>query len=185
MFGRIPSGLMALIFCASIGRPALADSRPSPPALAYAVPAIAPDATLSWTPLKIVATKGGDIDCLTAAIYYEARSESLEGQRAVAAVVLNRVNRPAFAPSVCGVVHQRARGACQFSFMCDGSTHARKDERAWETAARIAREALGGLFSSTVGSATFYHTVAVSPDWSARVSRVATIGRHVFYRSIG
>ncbi len=67
-------------------------------------------------------------DCLTAAVYYEARSEPLDGQRAVAQVVLNRVRDRAFPASVCGVVYQGGarrdgRGiGCQFSFACDGST---------------------------------------------------------------
>ena len=44
--------------------------------------------------------------CLTEAIYYEARSESEDGQRAVAQVVLNRVRHPSYPNSVCGVVYQ-------------------------------------------------------------------------------
>src|SRR4051812_14116005 len=63
------------------------------------------------------------LECLTQAIYYEARSESDAGQRAVAQVVLNRVRHPAYPDSVCGVVYQgsaRATG-CQFTFTCDGA----------------------------------------------------------------
>jgi len=63
------------------------------------------------------------IDCLADAIYYEAGNEPVEGQRAVAQVVLNRVRHPAYPNSVCGVVYQGAarRTGCQFSFVCDGS----------------------------------------------------------------
>ncbi|MBA2933300.1 cell wall hydrolase [Sphingomonas sp. CGMCC 1.13654] len=200
MSGRILSGLIAIAFCALIGRPAIADVGPPRLMLAYSPVGLPNDITVSWTPgapmprlssqaapkpatpRAAAAQPGSDLDCLTAAVYYEARSEPVEGQRAVAAVVMNRVNRATFAPSVCGVVNQRVRGTCQFSFVCDGSTRARKDEHAWETAARVAHDALAGLFKSSVGSATFYHTVAVSPDWSGRVMRVATIGRHIFYR---
>jgi spore germination cell wall hydrolase CwlJ-like protein len=55
--------------------------------------------------------------------------------------------------------------------------------RAWTTAARIARTALDGATYDPIGSATFYHAVAVSPGWSHRFIRVATIGSHVFYRT--
>ncbi|WP_312490406.1 cell wall hydrolase, partial [Sphingomonas sp.] len=62
------------------------------------------------------------MECLTAAIYYEAGGESIDGQRAVAQVVLNRVRHPAFPSSVCGVVYQGVeRRHCQFSFVCDGA----------------------------------------------------------------
>ncbi|MFN5901342.1 MAG: cell wall hydrolase, partial [Novosphingobium sp.] len=63
------------------------------------------------------------LQCLAAAVYYEARSESDVGQRAVAQVVLNRVAHPSYPNTVCGVVYQgseRTTG-CQFSFTCDGS----------------------------------------------------------------
>jgi spore germination cell wall hydrolase CwlJ-like protein len=181
MSRRIMSGLMALALCALIGRPAIAAGRPLTPSLGYALAGLPQDLTLSWKPAAKAVAQIDDVDCLTAAVYYEARSEPAAGQRAVAAVVLNRVAR-SFAPNICGVVHQRTRGTCQFSFVCNGATRARKDERAWEAATRVAHEALSGFFTSAVGSATFYHSVAVSPDWSGKVSRVATIGRHIFYR---
>ncbi len=124
------------------------------------------------------------LDCLTAAIYYEARSQSDDGQRAVAQVVLNRVRDRAFPASICGVVYQgstRATG-CQFSFTCDGSMAYRRNERSWEHARTIAEEALAGAVYAPVGSATFYHANYVSPWWASSMDKVATIGAHIFYR---
>ncbi len=124
------------------------------------------------------------LDCLTAAIYYEARSQSDEGQRAVAQVVLNRVRDRAFPSSVCGVVYQgstRATG-CQFSFTCDGSMNARRNERSWEHARTIAEQALAGAVYAPVGSATFYHANYVSPWWASSMDKIATVGAHIFYR---
>ncbi|WP_454883844.1 cell wall hydrolase [Sphingomonas oryzagri] len=125
------------------------------------------------------------LNCLTAAIYYEARSESEDGQRAVAQVVLNRVGKPSFASSVCGVIHQRsvAGGGCQFDFVCDGAQRHRRESSAWTAAVRVARRALGGEIYDPIGSATFYHTTAVSPDWSRRFVRVRQIGAHIFYKT--
>lgn len=127
---------------------------------------------------------GRAIACLTEAVYYEARSEPLDGQRAVAQVVLNRVRNPAFPASVCGVVHQRSStgGACQFSYVCDGSMRYHRDEAAWARAAGVATEAYRGAVYAPAGAATFYHTTAVAPWWSTRLARIATIGAHIFYR---
>ena len=127
---------------------------------------------------------GRAIDCLTAAVYYEARSQSDDGQRAVAQIVLNRVRDRAFPDSVCGVVYQgshRATG-CQFSFTCDGSMAFRRDPRAWNHAREIAIAALSGAVYAPVGSATFYHADYVQPWWASSMDRIAAVGAHIFYR---
>lgn len=124
------------------------------------------------------------IDCLTAAVYYEARSESDEGERAVAQVVLNRVRDPAFPSSICGVVYQgstRPTG-CQFSFSCDGSMNHPIQPAAWARARAVATGALAGLVYAPVGSATFYHANYVSPWWASSMKQVASVGAHIFYR---
>ena len=124
------------------------------------------------------------LSCLTAAVYYEARSESFEGQRAVAQVVLNRVRHPAFPKSVCGVVYQGShrRTGCQFSFTCDGSLRARRDPASWARARRVAGAALAGSVYGPVGHATHYHASYVQPWWAASLTRAVTVGTHIFYR---
>ena len=125
-----------------------------------------------------------DLDCLTQAVYFEARGESPAGQAAVAQVVLNRVRKAGFPKSVCGVVFQgSARGVgCQFSFACDGSMNRTREARAWSQARRIATRALAGAVMTAVGDATHFHTVRVSPDWSRDLREVAQVGLHIFYR---
>lgn len=121
--------------------------------------------------------------CLTSAIYYEAASESEEGQRAVAQVILNRVRHPAWPNSVCGVVYQGSdRPGCQFSYACDGSMARLPMASAWQRAARIARDALAGAVFAPVGLATYYHTLRVNPDWNRPLTITAVIGQHIFYR---
>jgi spore germination cell wall hydrolase CwlJ-like protein len=125
-----------------------------------------------------------DLDCLTQAVYFEARGETARGQAAVAQVVLNRVNHPAFPKSVCAVVYQgaqRGRG-CQFSFACDGSMRGRRETAAWERARNVAARALSGRVLGDVGAATHFHTTAVAPAWGPQMRRVAQVGMHVFYR---
>ena len=144
---------------------------------------------LQAAPAFVVAAQSADdasraLDCLTAAVYYEARSESPDGQRAVAQVVLNRVRNPAFPGSVCGVVYQgsyRTTG-CQFSFTCDGSLLRPREPNAWAYARQIAQSALAGDVYAPVGSAMYYHTTAVHPFWENSLTPVTTIGAHIFYR---
>ena len=123
-------------------------------------------------------------ECLTAAIYYEARSETVDGQRAVAQVVLNRVRDRAFPHSVCGVVYQGStrRTGCQFSFTCDGSMAYRRDPSAWDRARAVAQAALAGSVYAPVGAATFYHTNAILPWWAPSLARIGSVGAHIFYR---
>jgi hypothetical protein len=121
--------------------------------------------------------------CLTAAIYYEAASESDDGQRAVAQVVLNRVAHPSYPGTVCGVVFQgseRVTG-CQFSFTCDGSMARKPSRMFWDRAQRIAREALSGFVYAPIGLATHYHTVQIYPYWAPSLAYLRTIGAHRFY----
>ena len=128
------------------------------------------------------------LDCLAQAIYYEARSESEDGQRAVAQVVLNRVRHPAYPATVCGVVYQgpmRAGGGCQFTFTCDGSIAVPASGPGWLRARQIAAEALSGQVYAPVGHATHYHTLAVFPAWAPRLAKSALIGNHIFYRLPG
>lgn len=123
-------------------------------------------------------------ECLTQAVYYEARSEPIDGQRAVAQVVLNRVRDRAFPHSVCGVVfqHPARSSGCQFSFTCDGAMNAPREPRAWDRARAVAEAALSGSVFAPVGAAVFYHTQAVSPWWAPSLSRIGSIGSHIFYR---
>ncbi|MES2754804.1 MAG: cell wall hydrolase, partial [Pseudomonadota bacterium] len=122
--------------------------------------------------------------CLTNAIYYEAASESDDGQRAVAQVVLNRVRHPAFPASVCGVVFQGAERTtgCQFSFACDGSMARIPSRAGWARASRFAADALAGRVLAAVGEATHYHTYAVTPSWNKSLVMTAAIGAHFFHR---
>jgi spore germination cell wall hydrolase CwlJ-like protein len=124
-----------------------------------------------------------ELDCLTSAVYFEARGESPRGQAAVAQVVMNRVANPAFPKSVCGVVFQgAATHGCQFSFACDGSMRHSREADAWDRARRVAERALSGVVLADVGRATHFHTTSVSPDWGPQMLRVAQVGLHVFYR---
>jgi spore germination cell wall hydrolase CwlJ-like protein len=132
-------------------------------------------------------TRAQALECLTSAVYYEAGSESADGQRAVAQVVLNRVRHPAFPASVCGVVYEgstRATG-CQFTFTCDGSLLRRPVPALWERARKVAWAALTGFVHKPVGNATHYHANYVVPYWASSLTKNAVVGTHIFYRWSG
>ena len=124
-----------------------------------------------------------DLECLTQAIYYEARNESEAGQAAVAEVVLNRSRHRAYPKSVCQVVYQRNSRTCQFTFTCDGSIGRRAiNPVAWARAERIAREVYEGRSTSQLPkNSVNYHANYVRPSWGARLARVRQIGAHIFY----
>ena len=121
--------------------------------------------------------------CLTQAVYYEAGYEPIEGRRAVAQVILNRMRHPAFPKSVCGVVYQRnSTPVCQFTFVCDGSLDRRPEAGAWRIAQKIAQDALSGFVETSVGAATHYHADYVAPRWAPLLAKTSKIGAHIFYR---
>jgi spore germination cell wall hydrolase CwlJ-like protein len=122
--------------------------------------------------------------CLSEAVYFEARGEPLEGQLAVAQVILNRVKDRRFAKSVCGVVHERSPGpakACQFSFVCAGRS-APGPSSAWNLAQAVAYVAQQPSTADVSEGALFFHTRHVSPHWRKRFAYTRTVGTHLFYR---
>ena len=122
--------------------------------------------------------------CLADAIYYEAALEPLEGRRAVAQVVLNRVRDPNFPKSICGVVYDgwSKPPGCQFSFACDGSLARPPIPGLYKAALDIAEQAMAGRVEPEVGLATHYHATSVDPWWRGAMVRVAQIGSQIFYR---
>ncbi len=125
--------------------------------------------------------------CLTSAVYFEARGESVRGQIAVAQVIVNRTFSPFYPHDVCGVVYQNAdrRNACQFSFACDGIPDVVTEPDAWARAERIARDMIDGkLWMPEVGKATHYHAYWVHPDWVNEMKKLYKLGVHAFYRPL-
>lgn len=117
--------------------------------------------------------------CLATAIFFEARDQSVEGQRAVAEVILNRVADPQWPDTICGVVNQHK----QFSFTHDGHSddpvHYNEDN-AWLLAQIIAKDAVAGI--NLIGlTSTYYHTIGVHPYWLHGLKLDGQIGDHLFY----
>lgn len=126
----------------------------------------------------------GEERCLAQAIYFEARSENLEGQLAVAQVVLNRVDDHRYPNSICGVVFQNEHlpFRCQFSFACDGRSDNPHNKQAWAIARTIANIALNNSWADLSDASTHYHAVEVHPYWMSKLDRRVKVGHHIFYR---
>lgn len=127
------------------------------------------------------------VDCLASALYYEAGNETVDGQKAVAQVILNRVRHPAYPKTVCGVVYQgqeRSTG-CQFSFSCDGSMARIPTPALWQRLRSLSQSMLTGTVYAPVGWATHYHTDWVVPVWSAKLDKIRAEASHLFFRWTG
>jgi spore germination cell wall hydrolase CwlJ-like protein len=152
---------------------------PKPEAPAAPAPALVP-ATLAdlVAAHEAVATADREAECLANAVYFEARSEPIEGQLAVAEVVLNRAASGRYPTDLCSVITQKA----QFSFIRRGKfPRANRDSQAWKKAvaiAAIARQKLAGTLPSGV---LWYHATYVSPSWGKRLTKQTQIGLHIFY----
>lgn len=147
-----------------------------------AAPAAEPQKPRSLSDLVISFVDYGDQDeaeeCLAKAVYFEARSEPLEGQLAVAEVVLNRASSGRYPPDVCSVVTQPA----QFSFIRGGQfPRVNEDDAAWRRALAIADIAMNKLARQVEANVLWYHATYVAPSWGRRLTRVAKIGTHIFY----
>lgn len=121
-------------------------------------------------------------NCMAVAVYHEARGETLEGQLAVARVIMNRAASGKYPTSWCGVVKQ----PWQFSFVnprtgvMPGVDQA---SAAWKKAQGITRLAMANAVRSVPTDCLWYHADYVAPSWGRRLTRVEKIGAHIFYRS--
>lgn len=122
--------------------------------------------------------------CLAQAVYFEARSEALKGQLAVAQVVLNRVSDERYPNTICEVVFQgeQKRHRCQFSFACDGLSDQPRNAQAWSISKAVSHIALNDYWEDVTSLSTHYHADYASPYWESLLDEQVQVGRHIFYR---
>lgn len=126
--------------------------------------------------------------CLADAMYYEARGEGIDGEKAIAEVVFHRMKARGYPHSVCGVVFQGVGSGhgCQFSFACNGDMLHTKNGDAWARAKRLAVRIVSGAdqLGNMTADAISFHAVDVEPGWDEqRLVKTIQIGNHIFYRS--
>lgn len=139
--------------------------------------------SFAWVDAQPRATGDEQWKCLSEALYFEARGETVKGQFAVAEVIRNRVKSSRFPDSYCGVINQGTgkRYQCQFTYTCDGNPEVISEQKAYERSSKIARAIIDGAAGDLTNGATYYHTTAVSPRWSKTFHRTARYGVHLFY----
>ena len=121
--------------------------------------------------------------CLALNIYFEARSEPVQGQIAIAEVTLNRVASPDYPNNVCDVVLQENKDGCQFSWWCDGKSDQPSEHNSLRTSKALAKLMLEeGDYITVVGKKVIhYHTEQIKPYWIKDLEKIAQIGKHIFY----
>ncbi|MEM9436479.1 MAG: cell wall hydrolase [Pseudomonadota bacterium] len=139
----------------------------------------------AWLSTQPFVQGGTEWRCLSEALYFEARGETVKGQFAVAEVILNRVDSRKYPNTICAVINQGTgkRYQCQFTYTCDGHAEIIAEPRAWEMVGKVARLAMAGAAGNLTDGAQYYHTQSVRPRWSRVFTHTTTIGYHRFYRS--
>ena len=189
----IRAGSAAILIAAALGLAACAGQKP--PSVPTAVPTaeastpqrpVTQMASLTTGPERPEPQKielsDADFNCLVQAVYFEAGKEIPEGQRAVAEVILHRVQDPRFPKTVCGVIHDSNPKGCQFSWWCDGKSDATPDANRWATSKQAVTDVLDGAYPDPTKGALFYHARFVRPRWARKLEKTAMIGGHIFYR---
>ena len=131
----------------------------------------------------LVAFHSGDIDsidseteCLAKVVHHEAGNQPLQGQLAVAEVIVNRIKSGRFASTPCAVANQRGQ------FFQTASYEVPRTSERWRTAVAVARLAQAGEWAPVAPGALFFHAAYSRYDWSHRRTLVTRIADQIFYR---
>jgi hypothetical protein len=178
-----PSSGSAWIAQGTVLDPNAQPAAPATPAPAAPVGAIHADSLLQLIgdmPIPVDDTElAPDMKCLAQAVYFESRGEPIEGQLAVAEVVINRAKSDLYPDSYCDVIKQPA----QFSFVRHGRIpDADEGSDAWQRAVAIAEIAQQNLWQSKAATAMYFHATYVNPSWAHQKVELAQIDTHIFYR---
>jgi spore germination cell wall hydrolase CwlJ-like protein len=174
---RIVVALLCVIgfaFFATIVRP-----EPAPAMVPVKIEAKVVEPPVIEAPVELTEFDKRQIQCLAENAYFEAGNQSIKGKIAVSNVVMNRVEDKRFPKTPCGVVYQRTKRVCQFSWVCEGKKRIRSQEQ-FADAKETAEQVYLGEIGDVTRGAKFYHADYVNPGWNLR--RVIQIGDHIFYK---
>jgi spore germination cell wall hydrolase CwlJ-like protein len=137
--------------------------------------------TIGYTQLTEESQK--EIDCLADNIYFEAGYEPEQGKVAVALVTMNRLQDPRFPKNICGVVKQKVRHTCQFTWFCENKSKNIKHNTTYWQAREVALHVYVNYdkISDITYGALYYHADYVNPRWK-HLEKTAVVGRHIFYK---
>ncbi len=112
-----------------------------------------------------------DIQIMANAVYGEARGEPYEGQVAVAAVILNRIDSASFPNTAAGVIFEP--GA--FTAVADGQIYLTPNDKAREAVL----DAINGWDPSS-NALYYFNPVTATSDWIWSRPQIKQIGKHIF-----
>ncbi|OYZ89712.1 MAG: hypothetical protein B7Y00_01070 [Sphingomonadales bacterium 17-56-6] len=149
--------------------PPVAQSNPTPASKMSASPEPKPSTDGSYSKREL--------SCLASAIYHEARSEPIEGQIAVAEVIIARSRDGRWKDSLCGTITMRR----QFSFVRNGRAPAIPEVAAATKMEQLAKDVVAGHVSSRAKGALYFHASYADPSWRHRLTKRIRIKKHIFY----
>lgn len=119
-----------------------------------------------------------DIHWLAQNIYHEARGETLLGKVLVGIITIERLNSGRWGDSIKSVVTANK----QFSWYSDGKSDKCTDKIAWKEAKQLAIVSYNVYNMVDTGEIMFYHNKTVNPYWAKKMTKVMTVGNHIFYK---
>jgi N-acetylmuramoyl-L-alanine amidase len=123
----------------------------------------------------IVTFEQKEIRCIAKGIYHEARAESLEGQKAVGYVILNRSDSGKFPNTACEVLYQRK----QFSNIRASKID---DWKTYQKVYNVAKIVYHNPEFDNTKNALYFHGTKINPKWSRQMIKTVRYGGHVFLR---
>ena len=126
-----------------------------------------------------------EITCMAQVMYFEARGEGTKGMAAVGYVVLNRMAHRQFPDTVCGVVYDRNRRGCQFSWVCDGRPDVVRNAEAYAHARAIAVDVMSTrMIENPIDESIFFRHHRAYSRYAHSQRLVARIGQHKFFAAL-
>lgn len=140
-----------------------------------------PVVKIEKVPVYLNANDRNQINCMAENAYFEAKGEPTKGIIAVNNVVMNRVEDKRFPSTPCGVINQRTKRVCQFSWKCERGKRIRNWDK-YNQIKDLTEDVYLGNTEDVTDGAKFYHADYVRPSWSRVFRKTIKIGAHIFYR---
>lgn len=135
---------------------------------------------ISFSNISSATTINNQIRCLATNAYYEANGQPLKGQIAVMNVVMNRSRDPKYPSTPCGVIYQRSKGTCQFSWVCSRKKSISHNDMIGLT--NLATQVYNNKIGDVTDGAKHFHARGIRPPWAKSTRITTTIGSHIFYK---
>lgn len=121
-----------------------------------------------------------EVQCLAVNMYHEAKNQGLRGMKAVGLVTINRVNSKKFPNTICGVITQKRRNVCQFSWYCQ-RVKLNPKSKEYIQSLILAFNLYTKQQNDFTNGALFFHANYVKPYWRKHFNKTIVVKDHIFY----